>query len=139
MKKYCPRCGEEKDLTEFHVNRSSKDGRYSICKACILPLARERMRRLEVRARENTRYAASAELRAKKQGRRMAQYHQDPTKYISRAQAQNAMVAGKLVAPQTCEMCGGPGLFEKHHDDYSKPLEVRWLCRVCHHKLSRVE
>lgn len=36
---------------------------------------------------------------------------------------------GKIVR-QPCERCGGPA--EKHHDDYDKPLAVRWLCRACH-------
>ena len=37
---------------------------------------------------------------------------------------------GKL-AQMPCEKCGGADS-EKHHDDYSKPLDVRWLCRECH-------
>jgi ribosomal protein S27AE len=32
---------------------------------------------------------------------------------------------------QPCEACGAPKA-AAHHDDYSKPLEVRWLCRPCH-------
>jgi hypothetical protein len=33
--------------------------------------------------------------------------------------------------PEPCERCGAPDA-EKHHDDYSRPLAVRWLCRSCH-------
>ena len=37
-----------------------------------------------------------------------------------------------LIEKRPCEVCGDADA-EGHHDDYSKPLEVRWLCRK-HHK-----
>lgn len=37
---------------------------------------------------------------------------------------------GKLIR-QPCADCGGADV-QKHHDDYTKPLEVTWLCRPCH-------
>lgn len=41
-----------------------------------------------------------------------------------------AIKTGK-VKPQPCEVCGHP-VTEGHHHDYSKPLDVKWLCFPCH-------
>lgn len=48
---------------------------------------------------------------------------------------QQAVKTGKLVR-QPCETCEATPA-EAHHPDYSKPLEVRWLCRPCHAELHR--
>jgi hypothetical protein len=40
-----------------------------------------------------------------------------------------------LLVPKPCEKCGESA--QKHHDDYRKPLAVRWLCRPCHLELHR--
>lgn len=31
-----------------------------------------------------------------------------------------------------CDLCGIKGKVDGHHDDYSKPLKVLWVCRDCH-------
>ena len=48
----------------------------------------------------------------------------------ARAIASKAMHRGKLTK-KPCEMCGS-AQSEKHHENYSEPLKVRWLCRKHH-------
>ena len=48
-----------------------------------------------------------------------------------RTVAYQAVYNAKL-QKQPCGVCGATPA-EAHHDDYSKPLEVRWLCSL-HHK-----
>lgn len=43
---------------------------------------------------------------------------------------------GKII-PQPCSICNSLDNIEAHHEDYTKPLEVIWLCRehhLDHHK-----
>lgn len=42
-------------------------------------------------------------------------------------------VKNSIIQKQPCEKCGETKLVHAHHDDYAKPLDVRWLCPA-HHK-----
>jgi ribosomal protein S27AE len=53
-----------------------------------------------------------------------------PERRAARVAVGKAVNAGRLVK-QPCESCGNVKA-QAHHDDYSKPLEVRWLCTPCH-------
>ena len=56
----------------------------------------------------------------------------NPAKYAAQYTVWNAKVAGRVTEPDRCETCGIEAALDAHHDDYTKPLEVRWLCRDCH-------
>jgi hypothetical protein len=52
----------------------------------------------------------------------------------ARAAVKDALKRGLLVRPSACQSCGAPGKPESHHADYSKPLDVTFLCDRCHTK-----
>lgn len=63
-----------------------------------------------------------------------------PEKYQARTAVSNALQEGRLTKPDTCEDCGEPTKsrdLHGHHEDYSKPLDVEWLCATCHGKRHR--
>ena len=51
-------------------------------------------------------------------------------KHKARMKVYYAIKIGKLIR-QNCEVCAKKESFA-HHDDYNKPLDVRWLCRQHH-------
>lgn len=54
----------------------------------------------------------------------------DYMKVRARQQVCRALKSGKLTK-MPCEVCGDEWS-EAHHEDYSKPLEVMWLCKRHH-------
>jgi ribosomal protein S27AE len=69
-----------------------------------------------------------SEVRAADRARGFRRY--DDLKHRARLAVTHAIERGTLVR-EPCEACGREPA-QAHHDDYSKPLDVRWLCSTCH-------
>lgn len=64
-----------------------------------------------------------------------AYIERNPEKRKAHIAVGNAVRDGKLVKPDSCPKCGRESRIIGHHSDYSKPLEVEWMCNKCHHSL----
>ena len=54
----------------------------------------------------------------------------------ARRDVRTAVTNGAMNKPNYCEICNkAHPQIEGHHDDYSKSLEVRWVCSPCHKSL----
>ena len=131
--KQCNRCGQRKPVDSFHRNKNMSDGRLNQCKECLPP--RSPCRR--PKTKEQLAYNAAFMRRWRRQNKEGSQaitaryYAKCPEKKRAHAAVARAVAAGRLKA-LPCEVCGELPT-EAHHDDYDKPLEVRWLCHI-HHK-----
>lgn len=63
---------------------------------------------------------------------------QQPEKYKARNAVSNALRDGKIKRAEACFFCSGTSRLQAHHSDYSRPLDVHWLCSACHGKLHSI-
>lgn len=129
--KRCFKCGVEKPVTDFYVHPAMGDGRLRKCKECTKKDVAENYRK------NRDHYAEYERERFKRPERKEAiqeyqrrRRERHPEKDRARYITTNAVRDGRLIR-QPCQVCGD-AKSEAHHDDYSKPLEVRWLCRMHH-------
>jgi len=59
----------------------------------------------------------------------------NPEKVSAREKVRKALVSGKLIK-QNCSICNDINS-EAHHEDYSKPLDVMWLCKKHHYEIHK--
>lgn len=133
MKK-CFKCNLSKELFNFYKHPGMKDGYLNKCKECNKKDVKENysLKREQYSKYENLRN--KSENRRKSKALYLIKYrlnNQDKNK--ARALVGRAIKAKKLVK-LPCENCGNIKV-QAHHDDYSKPLEVKWLCFKCHREL----
>lgn len=144
MSKTCSKCGETKPLEEFHKSPSGADGYRGYCKECQKEKAKAYYKANKERhaASGKAWYEANKERRAAA-ARAWHEANPDavktyrernrerwPEKVSARLVVRHATAAGTLVK-QPCEVCGALEV-HGHHDDYSQPLTVRWLCPLHH-------
>ena len=125
MSKKCFKCGEVKPLSEFYKHKMMADGHLNKCKDCARRDSKNhRMENIdEIRAYDRA--------RGNRQDKNYLRKYREkyPNKYKAHNLVNNNIRSGNLV-PLPCEICGESAV--AHHDDYAKPLNVRWLCQAHH-------
>jgi len=130
--KTCFKCGKEKCIDNFYKHPRMKDGHLNKCKACT---------RKDVRKHRAENLDAHRD-RERSRKRPYSQYEEyqrlwkssNPEKAAAHRMVRSAVKSGFLCRPDVCQECGDGGVIHGHHEDYSKPLDVDWLCVPCHHK-----
>lgn len=138
MSKVCTTCGETKPTDAFYAHPMMKDGRLSRCAECTKAAVRaNRQARLEY-YREYDRIRAKQPHRVK-QRKEYARDNPrprpepDPVKREARVQLGNALRDGRIKRPPECQICAvSDDSLHGHHEDYTKPLDVIWVCTACH-------
>lgn len=120
--KRCSKCGRELPLSEFNRARRGSEERRPWCKRCMAEYRHER-------------YSTGADLDAL-----LRACKRNPTRENATQAVRAATKAGRLVRPRVCSGCGRSGdgqRIEAHHCDYTRPLDVIWLCPSCHRLMDR--
>lgn len=120
--KRCPNCGEVKPLDGFNRNAGQPDGRQALCRPC------HQAKTKAWRAANPERHLDHARADRKR----------NREKVNARGVTHRAIKRGALARPDACQRCGrADRAIEAHHADYTKPLEVEWLCQPCHTEVHR--
>lgn len=144
--KTCVKCLKAVPLSEFPKAAGNRDGLRNDCKPCNRLAAKEsgsrRYRTESYRTvhaqRIRERRAAGAVREADVRSREKRK--QTPEKTAARLAVFKAVANGSLVRPTKCGRCettpspraSGAASIQAHHVDYSRPLDVLWLCQPCH-------
>jgi hypothetical protein len=148
----CYKCQAIKGIYEYYADKTKFGGHKYICKSCECEGKKEQRSIDPEKSREYFRKRWEREdikQRYSEQNRKRRienpEYFREKSKKqnehphsLARKIYRNALTAGKLVKPNACTECGRIGNVDGHHIDYSKPLEVVWLCRICHMKKHRI-
>lgn len=143
--KKCSKCGALLPLSSFYKQKSMADGHSNKCKECTKQDVKDNRKKNIERYREYDRERNQSEDR-KALRRRYCQSDEgkeahkracdkwvknNEKKRHAEIMVGNAIRDGKLIK-QPCEVCGREDRVHAHHCDYDKPLDVMWLCPICH-------
>lgn len=132
--KRCFKCGEVKPLHLFYPHKKMADGHLNKCKECTLSDVKQRYDfKPEACAAYERKRSCDPERIALKRKYQQNMRARHPERYAARTAVRNAIRSGRL-SRLPCEVCG-EARTQGHHDDYSRPLDVRWLCFKHHREI----
>lgn len=144
--KTCASCKKELSPDDFWKEKAKPDGLRTICKVCAreykIKWALEnpetyllqRIRRREKQSEYFREwYAKNGRSRIEGYTESIKEWvRKNPEKIMAHKLVKSAVHIGFLTRPIECSECSRETKVFAHHDDYSQPLNVRWLCGSCH-------
>ena len=140
----CIKCGES-NVDNFYLS-SLKEGGWHICKRCKYQYDKSWNKKNPEKIREivnrwNKNHPEQARTFWNRAFDKWYENHKEEhyakTSAYARANPQRhkaqCYAFARYPETQICEIDGCLEQGQRHHDDYSKPFEIRWLCRK-HHK-----
>ena len=126
VEKKCFKCGRLKSIDEFYKHPAMADGYLGKCKEC----AKKDVRKNRVKNIDY--YREYDRERGNRQTKELHDAYKKkyPTAHKARAMVAKAIREGKLFR-EPCQICKEENV-HAHHDDYAKPLNIRWLCAAHH-------
>ena len=135
--KICSICLKLLPLDSFHKFKGNLDGHYTNCKKCRIQKSHESyLRRSEKIAMSTKEYRKTDKGKLARKVEDINRRKNHPGKYKANYLLTNAVRDGRINR-LPCEVCGEIKS-EGHHPDYSKPLEVKWLCKIHHNNIHRL-
>lgn len=133
--KRCFKCSESKPRSEFYRHPMMGDGLLGKCKECTKKDVKENRKKKPnyYRAYDVARFRDDQDRRKAASEYQRVSRKRCPEKWAARNAISNAVRDGR-VTRMPCEVCGDEKS-EAHHPDYSKPLDVQWLCFKHHRKI----
>ena len=127
----CIHCGVSKSFENYYKHPEMKNGFLGKCKECCKISTKINYRKnIKHYIEYEKERQKSEERRLKKIDYQLKSRSKYPEKYKANCAVNNALRDGRL-KKGFCELCGNEKT-QAHHDDYAKPLEVKWLCQACH-------
>lgn len=137
--KACFKCGEERHIDEFYVHSRMADGHLNKCKSCTKKDASEHRLINVAKIREYDRARAKSNKRKVMHSRIISEWRRNhPDRRAAQIALGNAVRRGDVVPWPVCAIPECNGKPEAHHPDYSRPLDVVWLCSA-HHKQAHAQ
>lgn len=136
--KKCAGCGRVLKIDGFGYKDKKKGIRQSICRECFSAYNRKRYQENKEKIRERVKSHRDnhPELEL---DTRLKSCAKNPSKKNAYMAVDAALRSGVLEKPEKCSGCGSRGRLSAHHYDYSKPLDVIWVCRKCHYAVDEIK
>lgn len=131
--KRCDKCGQTKPLGEFYRNVGGKYGCRAWCKVCYCERQRKQdCGRIRISRKPEGWKLTSRELIRRGYVSAYEYIKNNPGRIKANNATNRAIARGTLIRPEQCPFCHKKSRTVAHHEDYSKPLEVVWMCYRCH-------